>query len=346
MKRVGLIPLKRLKQLPEMDRPKHEFCFFLHDECVRAFKEYAEADAHRVKVEFERVTDADRFAEIADENDTIEALQKLGYVNAAKKVILNTITMAMISDCLLHIYEALMCLEKRKVVVALNLLRKPLKDSLPYLMWMYSNSDEFYSEFMKGNPEELSQTKLGNIRERLFLDAIRKLDTDTIFDAKSLNEIIFNRKSPDSLEGYFQHAVHLITIKYDVTRTAPQNFNFIFKSPEDDDIYETIYRYLPYVLCFLSHVVIELLDEVKDMDKGAKSAFRTRAVLGMYLIEETEYDRSIRVLKDVFGDALSCPNCSSDLKITRYNATKIILTETFRCTNCRQIHSLPLSYLF
>ena len=346
MRRVGLIPLKRLKQLPETERPKHEFCFFLHDECVRAFKEYAETDAYSVKVEFKRTTDANRFAEIADGSDTIEALQKLGYDNAARKVILNTVTMAMVSDCLLHIYEALTCLERRKVVVALNLLRKPLKDSLLYLMWMYSNPDEFYDEFMKGKPEELSQTKLGNIREDLFSDAIRKLDAHSIFDAQSLNEIIFNRKNPDSLEGYFQHAVHLITVKYDVTRTAPQNFNFIFKSPEDDDIYETIYRYLPYILCFLSYLIIELLDEVGSMDKGAKLAFRTRALLGMYLIEETEYSYSIQILRDTFRDDMVCPNCRSNLKITRYNALKILLTETFRCTNCRQIHSFPFSYLF
>ena len=174
MKRVGLIPLKRLKQIPEMDRPKHEFCFFLHDECVRALKEYAGAEADHVKVEFKRTTDADRFAEITDGSDTIEALQKLGYDSAARKIVLNTITMAIVSDCLHHVYEALTCLERRKVVVALNLLRKPLKDSLLYLMWMYSNPDEFYDEFMKGNPEELSQAKLGNIREKLFSDAIRK----------------------------------------------------------------------------------------------------------------------------------------------------------------------------
>ena len=346
MRRVGFIPLKRLKQIPELERPKHEFCFFLHDECVRAFEEYAETDAYSVKVEFKRTTDANRFAEIANGSDTLEALQKLGYGNAARKVILNTVTMAIVSDCLLHVYEALTCLERRKVVVALNLLRKPLKDSLLYLMWMYSRPDEFYDEFMKGNPEELSQTRLGNIRESLFLDAIRKLDANAIFDAKSLNEIIFDRNNPDGLEGYFQHAVHLVTVKYDVTRTAPQNFNFIFKSPADDDIYETIYRYLPYILCFLSYIIIELLDEVKSMDKGAKLAFRIRALLGMHLIEDTKYNYSIQVLKDTLGSDIVCPNCRADMKITRYNATKILLTETFRCANCRQIHSLPFSYLF
>ena len=39
----------------------------------------------------------------------------------------------MVSDCLHHVYKALRCLEKRKVIVALNLLRKPLTDKFLYL---------------------------------------------------------------------------------------------------------------------------------------------------------------------------------------------------------------------
>ena len=346
MKRVGLIPLKRLEYIPETHRLKHEFCFFLHDECVRALKEYEGTDAHFVNVEFKRETDADRFAEIANDDDVIEALQSLGYDIEAKKIVLNNITIAMISDCLHHVYEALRCLEKRKFIVALNLLRKPLKDSLTYLTWMCGDPDEFYAEFMKGNPHDLSHMKLGNVRKDIFSGTIRKLDIGHIFDAESLIHMIFNRENPHGLEGYFQHAVHLVTIKYDVTRTSPQNFNFIFQDPLDDDIYDIIYGCLPYVICFLAHVVIELFDEMKSMDEGAKEAFKIRSILGISLIEGFGCSDSIRILRDAFENRVSCPNCCSDLKITHYNATKILLTDTYRCTNCRRNHDFPFSYLF
>ena len=346
MKRVGLLPLKRLEHIPETYRLKHEFCFFSHDQCVHALKEYEEAEAHFVTVNFKRTTDADRYAKIDNGDDFIEALQNLGYDIEAKKIILNTITMAMISDCLHHVYEALRCIEKRKTIVALNLLRKPLKDSLIYLTWMCGDPDEFYAEFMKGDPHDLSHTKLGNVRKDIFSGAIRELNIGHIFDAELLIDMIFNRENPHGLEGYFQHAVHLVTIRYDVTRTSPQNFNFIFKNPLDDDIHDVIYGCLPYVICFLSHVVIDLFDKMNSMDAGAKEAFRIRSLLGIYLVEEFGCSHPIRILRNAFEKRVSCPNCCSGLKITHYNAAKILLTETYRCTNCQRNHAFPFSYLF
>ena len=311
-----------------------------------ALKEYEESEAHFVTINFKTKAEADKFVERDNEDDFIEALQYLGYDIETKKIILNTITMAMISDCLHHIYEALRCLEKRKIIVALNLLRKPLKDNLTYLAWMCCDPDGFYNEFMKGNPQDLSQNKLGNIRKDIFSSAIQKLDIGTIIDAESLIEMIFNRENPDGLEGYFQHAVHLVTIKYEATQTSPQNFNFIFKNPSDDDIYDIIYNCLPYIVFFLSHVMIELFDNMKSMDKGAKEAFRIRALLGSSLVEGFKCSDSIRILKGAFENIISCPNCHSDLKITYYNAVKIVLTESYRCTNCRRSHYFPFSYIF
>ena len=311
MKRIGLLPLKRLKNIPERHRSKHEFCFFLHDECVAALKEYDDAKAHFVDVHFRREEDAKRVIEIAEYNDDIEALLSVGYDTEAKKIILNNITMAMISDCLHHVYEAFRCLEKRKIVVALNLLRKPLKDSLTYLAWMCGDPDKFYTEFMKGDPKDLSQMKIGNIRKDIFSDAIRKLDIGDLFDPEALIQMIFDRENTHGLEGYFQHAVHLVTTKYDVVRTSPQNFNFIFYNSEDDDIYDVIYDCLPYIICFLSHVIIDLFDEINRMDKGSKEAFRTRSRFGIYLVDDSRYIYPISTLKDIFKDSIICPNCRS-----------------------------------
>lgn len=288
----------------------------------------------------------DRFAEIANESDAIEALQQLGYTSEARRVVMNTISLAMIADCLHHLYEALKCLEKRKLVVALNLLRKPLKESLIYLAWMYEDSDDFYAEFMRGSPHGLSQSRLGNTRREILASAIRKLDSGYCFDVESLIQAVYRRENPDGLERYFQHAVHLVTTKYEVTRTSPQNFNFIFKNPLDDDVYEVVYGCLPYVLCFLSFIVIELFNEMKGMDKGARSAFRMRAILGMQVTEGSGASELAQALIGVLETNVSCPDCEQDLKVTRYNMARILLTESYRCTSCRRSQSLPFSYLF
>src|SRR3546814_2540245 len=86
-------------------------------------------------------------------------MRDLRYTQQARKLVLNQVTMALVSDCLHHIYEALICIEKRKIVVAFNLLRKPLKDSLLQLSWMFGDENAFYDAFTSGNPEELSRSE-------------------------------------------------------------------------------------------------------------------------------------------------------------------------------------------
>lgn len=123
MKQLGLIPRSRLKNLPASVRAAHELCFFLHDECVRALAEYERAGAHEETIRFKSEDDFTKFGELSKNHDAISVMQELGYHHASKKVILNTITMAMISDCLHHVYEALTCFEKQKSIVGFNLLR-------------------------------------------------------------------------------------------------------------------------------------------------------------------------------------------------------------------------------
>lgn len=131
-----LIPANRLRRLPETVRLAHEYCFFLHDEFVRMLVEYEAAKATTVKFEFASKAQARRFRSFAKQSDTIAAMRELGLHSEARRVVLNQITMAMVSDCGHHIYEALICFEKRKVIPGFNLLRKPLLDSLMYFSWM------------------------------------------------------------------------------------------------------------------------------------------------------------------------------------------------------------------
>jgi hypothetical protein len=92
MRHVGLIPRKRLRHIPYDLRVVHEYCFFLHDECVRILKEYENAEAHLVTVQFPSKLASDEFQKLAS-TDPIEALRAAGHPNEAKRVILNQITM-------------------------------------------------------------------------------------------------------------------------------------------------------------------------------------------------------------------------------------------------------------
>ncbi len=259
-------------------------------------------------------------------------------------MVLNQITMAMVSDCLHHVFEALRCLEKRKIIVAINLLRKPLKDNLTYLAWMLGDEDSFYAEFMTGEPERLTHSRLGNKRLEIFTKAIARTRLANMLDASILNALLFDRRRTDGLEGYFQHAVHLVTIQHLELRTAPKNFNFIFANPEEDEIYHVVYAILPYALLFLSHVCAALFDRIRAMDDGARNAFYVRSTCGYCLVEGK--GKTEDMLDEVLSQSLVCPKCKSKFQISRHSAARIVLTESYRCSKCRRVSPFPFSWLF
>ena len=336
MKRIGLIPLSRLNNIPDKIRALHELCFFLHDECARSLVEYENADAQLETIKFRDQAELTRFEELSNDTDTIEALRELGYLNASKKVVLNTISMAMISDCLHHVYEALRCFEKRKCVVGFNLLRKPLTESLLYLSWMHGRRDEFYIQFTKGDPEILSLSKLGEKRKEIYSEAVKNLEHHHLFDPDSIEYTINSRRNENGFQKYFQHAVHLVTTWNAELRTSAENFNFIFKNPLDDDIYDLIYQNLPYLLLFMSHVIIDIFDRMNKMDATSKHLFQIRTILSYNLITGSDEHRALSTFRELVSTSLSCSRCSAACKITLYNAVRMLLMSEFRCTSCRK----------
>lgn len=342
-----LIPLKRLKWLPRKVRLAHEYCFFLHDEFTRMLVEYEEAEAHIVTFKFSSTAERRKFERIAKRQNAVDALRSLELHSEARRVILNTITMAMVSDCAHHIYEALRCFEKRKVVPAFNLLRKPLVDNLTYLSWLVADEDGFYAAFTSGDPTKLTQKVIGNRRKDIFEKAIAETDLTGIVDAEDIISIVFDARNPNGLHPFFQHAVHLITVDRIELKTSPENFNFIFKSPADNDIYELLYAPLPTALLYMTHLILTLYLRIKPMDLGAREALLFRCDNGYKLLN---HEGGAAALAKAMADALSskvkCNACGTKLKVTLHNAARLLLAESFRCTSCRRISSFPLSWMF
>lgn len=346
MTSCGLIPRRRLRGIPVEHRLAHEYCYFLHDQSVQLLVEYEAAEAHIVSFKFANKNEATRFKKVA-KTDAIEALSAIGRHEDARRVVLNTITMALVSDCLHHVYEALQCMEKRKSIVAFNLLRKPLMDNLLYLSWILADEDSFFSCFMKGDPELLTQKKLGSRRVAIVAEALKKTALDSYLDADFIVNTIFEAKNSQGLYGVMQQAVHLITAQRPEVRTSPQNFNFVFKSHSDNDVYDGVYELLPPLLLYLAHVNLELFQRIKPMDEGAKSAFVFRTTHGLRLIGDAdEVLATRRHLTCLLQEDLGCSSCGANLVITEHNCARILLTESYRCTSCRRQIDFPFSWLF
>jgi len=343
----GLIPRNRLRWIPKSERLAHEYCFFLHDACVYMLAEYERERAHYVRFEFRDAAEAEAFERYADQDGSIAALKKLDRLDEAKRVAVNTITLGMVSDCLHHIYEALRCMERRKVVVAFNLLRKPLMDSLVYLSWMFSDEDDFYEAFANQSPAGLTPRIVGNRRRSIIAAAVDAAMLNGVVDPDWLSDVLFKPAYPRGLYKILQRAVHLITFERDEVRTEPENFNFIFKDFTDDDSYEGLYEVLPPVMLFLSHVIEDLFERMRAKDPGARTAFQTRSVLGLLLLSDDP--RWVDKARDILGGlpkVIACSACSEPPVLTKHNMARILLTESFRCKSCGQASPFPFSYIF
>ncbi|WP_145734660.1 hypothetical protein [Nitrospirillum pindoramense] len=309
--------------------------------------EYERERVHYVRFEFRDADEAEAFERYANETDSIVALKMVGRLDEAKRVAINTITLGMVSDCLHHIYEALRCMERWKVVVAFNLLRKPLTDSLVYLSWMFSDEDDFYDAFANQSPAGLRPKIVGNRRQSIIDAAVGKTMLKGVVDSDWLNEVLFKPAYPQGLYRIFQHAVHLITAEREEIRTEPENFNFIFKNHTDNDSYHGLYEVLPTVMLFLSHVIEGLFERMHAKDTGARAAFQTRSVLGLYLL--SDHPDCVGNVRTILGDlstVLACPKCHEPLTLTKHNMARLLLAESFRCKSCGRAWPFPFSYIF
>lgn len=342
-----LIPSNRLKWLPADTRLAHEYCFFLHDEIARMLVEYERADAHRVKFLFSSARERKRFEALARTSDPVSVLRALGREPEARRVVMNTITMAMVSDCAHHIYEALGCFEKAKVIPGFNLLRKPLLDNLMYFTWMAADEEGFHAAFTSGDPNKITQKVLGNKRRELMQIAIDMTELSEVMRPHDLHSLLFDVANPDGLYGLFQHAVHLVTADRIEIKTSPENFNFIFSHPADPEIYRTLYASLPTVLLYLTLVVMTLYQRIQPMDQGPRSALLFRAINGYRLLLGGAYSEAVEsAISEVLAPRVQCPGCKTGLKVTKSNAARLLLADCYQCTACRRKQLFPFSWMF
>lgn len=103
--------------------------------------------------------------------------------------------MVMVSDCANHIYEALRCFEKAKVIPGFNPLRKPVLDNLMYFTWIVADEDGFHTAFTSGDPTKITQKVLGNRRRELMQAAVEKVGLSEVVRTEDLHSMIFESRS-------------------------------------------------------------------------------------------------------------------------------------------------------
>ncbi len=345
MTAIGIINAERLSLIPRRHHAEHEFCFHLHDLMVTLLREAELSKAAHVSIKFSSVQQAKEFETHAD-GDPITCLQRLGFHDDVKRISINQLCLALFSDMLHFIHEALKALEKRKTTVAFALLRKPLRENLFFAAWMCANEDEFFKKFADSPSDQMESEALPKAkRVQILADAIKQLDFKSFLAADLIYSIIYEKVTDRGFAILFDKAMHLVTSRGLHLRTEEMNLNFIFKNPLDNDVYDFVYLRLAYLLVFALSVQIALYSRMKSVEKSFRNWVLMVALGSYHALFGEGRSPLVDGLNQTLKEFLSCPHCKSRVQIHKSESAKFFIMQTLHCRSCGNDFEFPLFWL-
>jgi hypothetical protein len=338
---LGLIETKRLAKMPGRFHARHEFCFHLHDSMLSLFHDLAQQRFPTIQIDFENSEEFERFQSAPDPISYFLETDR----EVAKRLSVGQAMMATFSDFFNFVYEGLIALEKRKFVVAYALLRKPLKENLLLLTMMLVDDEEFFARLEKSPAANFGHPGVQDThRKDYFRRAKEMVPYSDFLDAGFLHDLIFDVSLAAGLAPLFDTATHLVTNRAAI-RTKDLNLNFVFKDPADNDVYETIYNALGYILLYALLLEIELFKKA-DLDGAHVSKWFAMTGLGAYhALFLKGQSPLVTSLNRTFGDLLTCPHCDAKLRITKRGAARFFVVHKLLCKSCGREHDFPLFWL-
>jgi hypothetical protein len=344
IKSLGYLDDERLVLLPSRYWAAHEFCFRLHDQMAELLVQYEGSGAHRwISDALQKMIDETPGS--SDEIDLLSLLRKTDLQGPYKHHVVSHLVLALTSDLLHFIYEALSCFEKRKFSVGFSLLRKPFKENLLFLAWILGDTDDFIARFESNNSKTLGGT-LEAQRLDIFDKAIKRLPTSEAFSPELIHELIFSKTNADGFEPVWQRASHLVTSQGALLKTDDYEINFIFNDPASDHLYEILYRRLPYVMLFAMQVVLEAFALVLKANEKTVNHLMI-STMGCYesLFLSGSKQHIASLVNKSFKSFLKCIHCKEPFRINRKNAPSVYLHEVVLCTKCGLNSDFPLYWL-
>ncbi|HEX8643043.1 MAG TPA: hypothetical protein VF702_03925 [Allosphingosinicella sp.] len=305
-----------------------------------------EADASHMRSMEVDLTSEEQQAFLATPEDPIGVLLQTSKRVETKRLLLNHVMLALTADMLDFLYDGLIALSKRKYVVGFALLRKPLRETLFYLSLLLSDEEEFFRLFENGPAHGLRLREFRpDQRKSIFSGAINAMLIDDLFSATHLNDTVFDKSNPNGLAILFDQANHLVTSFNANLKTDSLNFNFVFKNPEDDDVFHTTYPQLAYALMYMFGIVTSLFSRTLPIDRE----YVGRLVLIMFAVYHSLFCRGssglLRQINLAFGELLKCSVCEMPFVIRKSNAPRFFVAERMVCKRCGSDTDFPILWL-
>ncbi|TXB71285.1 hypothetical protein FQV27_05450 [Paracoccus aurantiacus] len=343
MNTIGLIDPDRLQNIPEKHWAEHEFCFHLHDLMAALLVQMEIQKAGHIR--FETGSEDDRRL-LASGIHILDFLDKSGRGELERRAVVNHVCNALFSDMLHFIYEALRALEKRKFTVAFSLLRKPLKEGMLIVAQMCADEGAFFDRLKADAKNLLSRRNLDEAGIKALLEAAMKLSRGCSFtNPDKVYDAVFNYHNDQGFAGLFDKATHLVT-EFRRNQTEDYNLNFIFKNPEDDDIYAGgTYAQLAMLILVLHIMQIELYRRMGKASKKYQNWMLFTSVGAYEALFTKGRSRMTNFVNSNFAEFMQCRLCEAQLRIKKVNAPRLFIGERLYCEQCLADQHFPFGWL-
>lgn len=339
---LGYLPQEKLGTIPTKNVPTHEFCFYLHDMMTQLLVEIESLEIRSASFE---LSEADQQAINPSSDQLFDHLLSSEHRPRAARLMLNHVLVALTSDYLHFVYEALIALSKRKFAVGLSLLRKPFKENLLHMTWMLGDSEDYFDKFEKSPAKFMESRKTDSIfRAKLMEKALKSCILAENFSPSLIENLIYNKNDPNSLAPLFDKATHLVTGARALS-TEPLNLNLIFKNPRDNDIFDECYSGIALVLMYSFAIISSEIEKVAPLD----TSYVRRRLLIAFMIYQALFIKGppnlYRTIEKTFGDLLSCTVCQAKLRSRKSEIPRLLVAERIVCRSCKSDIDIPILWL-
>ena len=276
----------------------------------------------------------------------LDFLEQTGRGDVERRAVINHLGIALYADILHFVYEGLRALEKRKFSVAFSLFRKPFKEGMLVAAQVCGDELAFF-EKMKFDAKSILSRQ--DVQKENVIDvlnkAVLKCRGPKYISGESIYSITFDRGHQLGLAGLFDKATHLVT-DYSKIRTENYNMNFIFKNPNDNDIYiGGTYEILAKLLLFLNLMQIEIYGRMAQTSKKYQNWMMFTSLGSFEAIFGSGSPRLCRIINRNFGEFLKCTVCEASMKVRKKDAARFYITENIDCDFCNTRQNFPLEWI-
>ena len=222
--------------------------------------------------------------------------------------------------------ESINCAAKMKVAVSYALLRKPLKDTLGFIEWLYVDKNEVLDLLIQGKPADLEISKDKAKTHTTIVE--QKHGGNSFFSFR------YDKTSETSLEHIWNNASHLITTKYKISKTEPGNLNFVFA---DESILRHFsdYYYLtvPAIMMYAVDLICDMFEEFASLNKYTIMMNKlNRIVRATVILNEAPFEQINGLYRDL-NIPIICPRCGLEMNMTDRRIYKSLCGKS-RCIRC------------